>query len=100
MLEGNVRSRSIRRDVRSSTKDPSAEPAFFRTLLHSTVFAHMPLDDPSERLHDVIKDFDRPIDVTHFDCRRSPPAWMKGLGIKPVYRRKPSVSAESPSRYH
>lgn len=39
-------------------------------------------------LYEQAEKSERPVDVTHFDTRGSPPVWIKELGLKPIYRRR------------
>jgi len=52
----------LNRLIETSLKDPGTEPALFRALLDATLYAHAPLNDPSERLHLVM--FPHPFDRT------------------------------------
>ena len=39
-------------------------------------------------LHRTIEALDQPVDVVHFDSNGTQPAWIRQLGLKPVYRRR------------
>ena len=41
-------------------------------------------------LYEQMEKSERPVDVTHFDSRKAPPAWVEELSLKPIYRRQPT----------
>lgn len=43
---------------------------------------------------------DRGVDVTYFNPRESEPPWIKGLRLRPVYRRDPSNARSQSRRYN
>lgn len=43
---------------------------------------------------------ERPFDVLHFDGRRTPPVWIKELGLKPIYQRRPTKMPPALSGYN
>ncbi|MBN8735977.1 MAG: SseB family protein [Xanthomonadales bacterium] len=40
-------------------------------------------------LHRTIDALNQPVDLVHFDCNGAKPKWIRNLGLKPVYRRRP-----------